>query len=197
MCSVSLQRKEDAVWAENETDLDLLGFDELVDELVVALTTPQLLPLTVGVLGGWGSGKSSLLTITRTELEAETSDDGTRPYLCVGFSPWLYEDYEDVKVALMTEVLAACRSRATAPEAQAQAHRLSRFARGFGRRSRSIGRAAITAAPAAVPALLATVQPDLADTSVTAIQAAATAVAPVAADAIKGKEGLIPPRTPR
>ncbi len=58
------------MWADNETDLDLLGFDELVDELVVALTTPHLLPLTVGLLGDWGSGRSSLLRIARRELEA-------------------------------------------------------------------------------------------------------------------------------
>jgi hypothetical protein len=39
------------VWADNETDVDLLGFDFLVDALVVALTEPRLLPLTIGVLG--------------------------------------------------------------------------------------------------------------------------------------------------
>jgi hypothetical protein len=47
------------VWADNETDVDLLGFEFLVDGLVVALTQPRLLPLTVGVLGDWGSGKSA------------------------------------------------------------------------------------------------------------------------------------------
>ncbi len=63
------------MWADNETDLDLLGFDLLVDELVVALTMPHLLPLTVGILGDWGSGKSSLLQITRRELELEKGRD--------------------------------------------------------------------------------------------------------------------------
>lgn len=74
------------MWADNETDLDLLGLDELVDELLVALTTPALLPLTVGVLGDWGSGKSSLLQIARRELEAETDESGICRYLCVDFS---------------------------------------------------------------------------------------------------------------
>ncbi len=175
------------MWADNETDLDLLGFDELVDELVVALTSPHLLPLTVGVLGDWGSGKSSLLRIARRELEAEKDDGGACPYLCVDFSPWLYEDYEDVKTALMGQVLAACRSRATAPAAQEAVERLGRFTKGFGRRSRTAGRAALAAVPAVVPAALAAVQPELADTSVAAVQGAAKAVAPMAADALKDK----------
>jgi hypothetical protein len=66
------------VWADNETELDLLGFDELVDELIVALTTTHLLPLTVGILDDWGSGKSSLLKIARKELEAEGDDQAAR-----------------------------------------------------------------------------------------------------------------------
>lgn len=94
------------MWADNETDLDLLGFDVLVDELVVALTDPRLLPLTVGVLGDWGSGKSSLLRLTRRELEA----DPDRRYLCVSFSPWQFEDYDDVKVALLQAILDACQA---------------------------------------------------------------------------------------
>ena len=48
------------MWADNETELDLLGFEYLVDGLVVALTQPRLLPLTIGVLGDWGSGTSEL-----------------------------------------------------------------------------------------------------------------------------------------
>lgn len=173
------------MWSDNETDLDLLGFDELVDELVVALTTPHLLPLTVGVLGDWGSGKSSLLRIARAELEGETDETGGQRYLCVAFSPWLYEDYEDVKTALMGEVLAACRSRATTPEVQETVERLGRFAKAFGRRSRTAGRAALAAAPAVVPVALAAVQPDLADTSVAALQGAVGAVAPMAAGALQ------------
>lgn len=37
---------------DNETSIDLLGFDYLVDSLEVVLTEPRLLPVTVGVLGG-------------------------------------------------------------------------------------------------------------------------------------------------
>ena len=37
------------MWPDNETTVDLLGFDYLVDSLEVVLTQPRLLPLTVGV----------------------------------------------------------------------------------------------------------------------------------------------------
>jgi hypothetical protein len=173
------------VWADNETDLDLLGFDELVDELVVALTLPTLLPLTVGVLGDWGSGKSSLLRIARRELEEEVDEDGSCPYLCVDFSPWLYEDYEDVKTALMRQVLEACRERATAPGALDRVERLGRFARLLGRRSRTVGRLALTAAPAALPVVLGVADVGMADATATAVQGAAEVVAPLAAETLK------------
>jgi len=68
------------MWADNETEVDLLGFDFLVDTLFVALTEPRLLPLTVGLLGDWGSGKSSLMRITRQEL-LKIRDDEESPQL--------------------------------------------------------------------------------------------------------------------
>ena len=88
------------MWADNETTIDLLGFDYLVDSLEVVLTQPRLLPVTVGVLGDWGSGKTSLLKMVGTRLGA------TDGYVVVPFSPWRYEAYEDVKAALMDAVLA-------------------------------------------------------------------------------------------
>ena len=49
---------------------------------MVALTEPRLLPLTAGVLGDWGSGKSSLMRIVRVELEAEGTTDALGRYSC-------------------------------------------------------------------------------------------------------------------
>lgn len=91
------------MWPDNETDIDLLGFDFLVDELLVLLKEPRLLPVTIGVTGDWGSGKSSLLAMTAKELD----DDEEANFIVVQFSPWKFEGYEDVKAALMQAVMRA------------------------------------------------------------------------------------------
>lgn len=168
------------MWADGETADDLLGFDVLVDELVVALTDPKLLPLTVGVLGDWGSGKSSLLRLVQAELEG--IDDA--PYLCVQFSPWQYEDYEDVKIALLQAILQACRERNALPAVQEQISRLSRFASRLRRRARAAGRAAIASTPAIVPLAVGAFDPGMASATQETMQQIVDVAAPIVAAAV-------------
>jgi predicted KAP-like P-loop ATPase len=89
------------MWPDNETDIDLLGFDFLIDELPVLLKEPRLLPVTIGVTGDWGSGKSSLLAMAAKALDEDKDAD----FIVVPFSPWKFEGYEDVKAALMQAVM--------------------------------------------------------------------------------------------
>jgi MFS family permease len=63
-----------SLWADNETTVDLLGFDYLVDSLEVVLTEPRLLPVTVGVLGDSGSGKTSLLQMVAERVGVRLGD---------------------------------------------------------------------------------------------------------------------------
>lgn len=162
------------MWADNEADIDLLGFDFLVDTLYIAVTEPRLLPLTVGLLGDWGSGKSSLMAITQRELEEAPES----PYLCASFSPWQYEDYDDVKVALMTTILDAISSRieGDAPE-QEKVSALRRSARGFGRLSRRLGRGGLGILPAAAPLIAQGLDPTLDPAVLELIKASASATA--------------------
>lgn len=171
------------MWADNETEIDLLGFDFLVDGLVVALTEPRLLPLTIGVLGDWGSGKSSLMRIAADELrqvkrESDPAIEDERdalPYLIVDFSPWQYEDHEDVKVALMTTVLDALAERL--PQATEEVGRLREFVARLKRWGRRAGRAGTSAAPAVLPILLQGSAPDMGAELTSALTATAGAVA--------------------
>jgi hypothetical protein len=191
------------VWADNEADLDLLGFDFLVDGLVVALTEPRLLPLTVGVLGDWGSGKSSLMRIAARELEtlradedAEADEEHVSPYLTVHFSPWQYEDHDDVKVALMTAVLDAIAERA--PDTAEQVGRLRRIVAGLRRWGRRLGRTGVGATPAVLPVLLQGAGLDL-DPAVVEVATALTGAAAKQVEvALKEPdEGPTAPVTPR
>ena len=134
------------MWADNETTVDLLGFDYLVDALLVVLTEPKLLPVTVGLAGDWGSGKTSLMSMTAAGLHAEDPR-----FVTVTFSPWRFEDYEDVKAALMTAVIDALDERVSSQPSLRElvGDRLTRLrervwqmgvARGSSHRRRSAGR---------------------------------------------------------
>jgi hypothetical protein len=96
------------MWSDNETAVDLLGFEYLVDELEILLTERRLLPVTVGVNGDWGSGKTSLMRIARERLE---SGENAGRFIPVAFSPWRFEDYHDAKAALMAAVVDAIAER--------------------------------------------------------------------------------------
>ena len=140
------------MWPDNETDIDLLGFEFLVDELEVLLTDHRLLPVTVGVSGDWGSGKSSLMEMARGRLE---SDENKKHFICVSFSPWRFEDFGYGKAALMAAVIDAIAERGAdiqgalegvVDKANKLRERLSRF--GIFRGGVTIGTTAIGAGPA-------------------------------------------------
>lgn len=148
------------MWADNEAEVDLLGFDFLVDALVVAVTEPRLLPLTVGVLGDWGSGKSSLMRMAEQRFGARNDTVSPPEGECeprivtASFSPWLYEDYEDVKVALMNVVLDALQQRV--PAERETISRLRGIVRVLKRAGTRMGRAGAAVAPVVAPILLQT-----------------------------------------
>jgi hypothetical protein len=77
-------------------------------ELEVLLTERRLLPLTIGIDGGWGSGKSSLMEMTRARLE---SAENTGRFICVCFNPWRFEDFSHGKVGLMAAIVDAIGDR--------------------------------------------------------------------------------------
>lgn len=87
------------MWSDNESSLDLLGYHHLVDAVLAILDEEGLLPATVGVFGDWGSGKSTLVGMVRKRLEADTET------LVLPFNGWLFEGYEDAKLALMGTII--------------------------------------------------------------------------------------------
>ena len=89
------------MWHDNETDKDFLGF--VVHEQLIrkVITDDANLPVTFGLFGDWGSGKTSILKILKSNLEKEPYKDDT---IVIYFDGWVFEGYDDAKSALMQEI---------------------------------------------------------------------------------------------
>ncbi|RZK34552.1 MAG: NTPase KAP, partial [Hymenobacter sp.] len=96
------------MWNDKETNVDLLGHRRIAQTIVEILREEELRPLTIGIHGSWGAGKTSILSL----IEAELKDDETA--LCLTFNGWLYQGYDDTKSALMEAVVHALLSRRSA-----------------------------------------------------------------------------------
>jgi predicted KAP-like P-loop ATPase len=96
------------MWRDSESDQDFLNFTELADQVATLVTTPELLPISVGVFGGWGTGKSTVLRLVEAQLP--TGTDGK--ILLVKFDAWLYQGFDDARAALMEVVSSALTKRA-------------------------------------------------------------------------------------
>ncbi len=59
------------MWSDNETEIDLLGFEHLVTAVASIVNNEALLPATIGVYGDWGSGESDLLKMIAQRFEGE------------------------------------------------------------------------------------------------------------------------------
>lgn len=87
------------MWADNETDQDLLGFSIHAQLLRSIITDSRMLPVTIGLFGDWGGGKSSILKILQREL------DQSEDVAVIYFNSWVFEGYEDAKCAILTTLL--------------------------------------------------------------------------------------------
>ena len=56
------------MWSDKETHQDCLGYSTYVQVLANVCTLKDLAPLTLGIFGPWGSGKTSLMEMLRRRL---------------------------------------------------------------------------------------------------------------------------------
>jgi hypothetical protein len=99
------------VWADNETTLNLIGFQVHADLIRSVVTDPSLLPTTIGVFGDWGGGKTSVMKMLQRDLDPESYAEGSEEraqyegIACLYFNGWLFEGYDDAKSAILSSVL--------------------------------------------------------------------------------------------
>ena len=62
------------MWSDSETDIDFLNYSEVAEMIAELIKDPRLLPLSLGVFGGWGTGKSTTLKLVQLELARNPED---------------------------------------------------------------------------------------------------------------------------
>lgn len=87
------------MWSDKETSKDLLGFNVHASLLKSVVTNEKNLPITIGLYGDWGSGKSSVLEILKEQLK---DDEET---VVVYFDGWTFESFDDAKIALIQGIV--------------------------------------------------------------------------------------------
>ncbi len=85
--------------SDHETKVDLLRTSAIAATIIDIITGSGTKPLTIGVHGYWGAGKSSVL-----EMIAE-HDFGDQKALVIRFNGWQFEGFEDAKIALIEGIV--------------------------------------------------------------------------------------------
>lgn len=94
------------LWSDEPTRLDLLSFDAVAKTVVQAVLDDALDPVTVGVSGAWGSGKTTVLRLIEDELAPKPPATDTT-ILVISTDPWRYDPGVGAKETLIGEVLSA------------------------------------------------------------------------------------------
>ena len=102
-----------SILSDQPADEDRLNFAPYAKTLADIIANPDTdTPLTIGVFGGWGRGKTSLMRMVRRRLVEETTN--TRfPVRPVWFNAWLYSREQALWRALISRVLEEVRQFST------------------------------------------------------------------------------------
>jgi len=91
--------------SDSETATDLLYYDSIAKTIVNLIASSGEKPISIGVHGDWGAGKSSILKMTQAQL----ADD--KKVLCLWFNGWRFEGFEDAKAALIETIVLELRDQ--------------------------------------------------------------------------------------
>lgn len=89
------------MWTDNETGKDFLNFSCTADTVAELIIQARNNPVSIGVSGQWGVGKSSMIKLIKKSLK----DKDGNSFVFVEFNAWLYQGFDDARAALM-EVIA-------------------------------------------------------------------------------------------
>ena len=101
------------MWPDTETEEDFLNFSGVAATVAEIIVQAQRRPISIGVSGAWGVGKSSMIRLIRKEL-ANRGHKGGPKFIFVEFNAWLYQGYDDARAALMDVIATKLHAQAEA-----------------------------------------------------------------------------------
>lgn len=107
MAEGSLGRRRAGMWPDNETERDFLNFTGVADTVAEIIIQARDRPISIGVSGAWGVGKSSMIKLIRGALERRNEE-----FVFVEFNAWLYQGYDDARAALLEVIASALTEEA-------------------------------------------------------------------------------------
>lgn len=87
------------MWSDKESKTDFLNFNEIALSIKEIITERNLMPISVGIFGDWGAGKSTILELTSDAIKKEQKE-----YIQVHFDAWTFQSYDDAKAALLETI---------------------------------------------------------------------------------------------
>lgn len=90
------------MWNDIETTSDYLHFSVISRTVADVIEESGDNPISIGVSGSWGSGKSSMVKMIGKELLSR--DNAHNKYIFLDFNAWLYQGYDDARSALLHSV---------------------------------------------------------------------------------------------
>src|ERR1035438_5615295 len=95
------------ILTDHETKVDLLNNEAIATTIIGLLRERPEHPVTIGVHGDWGAGKSSVLEMIEYGLA------GTDEVLCLKFNGWRFQGFEDAKIALIEGIVTGLLEKRT------------------------------------------------------------------------------------
>lgn len=87
------------MWLDNASEIDILFYKPYAQYVANTICKQENTPLTVGLFGKWGAGKSTLINLIKQEIIQKQNA------IVVDTNAWLYEGYTDAKTSLMETIV--------------------------------------------------------------------------------------------
>lgn len=102
------------MWIDRESQIDLLAYEPFAELVNNIVCNKRMNPLTIGLFGSWGVGKSTLLKLIENKIQV--TDPSQRKIVCISLNSWMFEGYDDAKSAIMESLLRKLEENETAFE---------------------------------------------------------------------------------